>query len=117
MSKPEKGAPSGSTIHVLAPEVAQRIAAGEVIDRPAAAVRELMDNALDAKSQRIDVAITGGGADLIEVIDDGVGMVKEDLQLCWLPHATSKIQSLEDLERATTLGFRGEALAAIAAVS
>ncbi|TCW62504.1 DNA mismatch repair endonuclease MutL [Treponema sp. J25] len=117
MSKPEKGAPSGSTIHVLAPEVAQRIAAGEVIDRPAAVVRELMDNALDAKSQRIDVAISGGGSDLIEVIDDGIGMVKEDLQLCWLPHATSKIQSLEDLEHTTTLGFRGEALAAIAAVS
>lgn len=117
MTEPEKGDLSGSTIHVLAPEVAQRIAAGEVIDRPAAVVRELMDNALDAKSQRIDVAITGGGSELIEVIDDGVGMVKEDLQLCWLPHATSKIQSLEDLERTTTLGFRGEALAAIAAVS
>ncbi|MCX7949615.1 MAG: DNA mismatch repair endonuclease MutL, partial [Treponemataceae bacterium] len=117
MNEPEREQPRGSTIHVLAPEVAQRIAAGEVIDRPAAVVRELMDNSLDAQSQRIDVAIRGGGADLIEVIDDGVGMGKEDLQLCWLPHATSKIHRLEDLERTTTLGFRGEALAAIAAVS
>jgi DNA mismatch repair protein MutL len=104
-------------IQVLPPEEARRIAAGEVIDRPAALVREFLDNAIDAGGGLIEVIIEEGGIRLTEVVDDGGGMGKEDLELCWLTHATSKIRSLDDLRTATTLGFRGEALAAAAAVS
>jgi DNA mismatch repair protein MutL len=106
-----------SRIQILPPEEARRIAAGEVIDRPAALIREFLDNALDAGASRIEVYIEGGGSRRAEVIDDGNGMNREDLSLCWLTHATSKIRSLEDLNTAETLGFRGEALAAAAAVS
>jgi DNA mismatch repair protein MutL len=106
-----------SRIQILPPEEARRIAAGEVIDRPAALIREFLDNALDAGASRIEVSIEGGGSRRVEVIDDGNGMNREDLSLCWLTHATSKIRSLEDLNTAETLGFRGEALAAAAAVS
>ncbi|MDR1955774.1 MAG: DNA mismatch repair endonuclease MutL [Treponema sp.] len=108
---------SARQILVLPPEEARKIAAGEVIDRPAALVRELLDNAIDAKSTLIEVAIEEGGSRRIEVIDDGVGMTYEDLSLCWHTHATSKIRSMDDLDRAKTLGFRGEALAAAAAVA
>lgn len=104
-------------IQILPPEEARRIAAGEVIDRPAALIREFLDNALDAGASRIEVSIEGGGSRRAEVIDDGNGMNREDLGLCWLTHATSKIRSLEDLNTVETLGFRGEALAAAAAVS
>jgi DNA mismatch repair protein MutL len=104
-------------IRVLAPEEARKIAAGEVVDRPAALVREFLDNAIDAGSSRIEVLVEGGGITRIEVIDDGGGMGREDLELCWQTHATSKIRSVEDLNTAETLGFRGEALAAAAAVS
>jgi DNA mismatch repair protein MutL len=104
-------------IQVLPPEEARRIAAGEVIDRPAALIREFIDNALDAGASQVEVSIEGGGSRRAEVIDDGNGMSREDLALCWLTHATSKIRSLEDLNTAETLGFRGEALAAAAAVS
>lgn len=104
-------------VHILSADVARKIAAGEVVDRPAALVRELLDNALDAEARTIEVQIEGGGARRTEVIDDGVGMTREDLALCWLPHATSKVASLEDLLAAETLGFRGEALAAITAVA
>ncbi|AEJ19783.1 DNA mismatch repair endonuclease MutL [Gracilinema caldarium] len=104
-------------VHILSTDVARKIAAGEVVDRPAALVRELIDNALDAEAQTIEVQIEGGGVRRTEVIDDGVGMTREDLALCWLPHATSKVASLEDLLSAETLGFRGEALAAITAVA
>ncbi|MDR2542481.1 MAG: DNA mismatch repair endonuclease MutL [Treponema sp.] len=104
-------------IQILAPEEARRIAAGEVIDRPAALVREFLDNAIDAGSFNIDVSIEEGGSKKVEVSDDGAGMNLEDLQLCWLTHATSKIRGLDDLDTALTLGFRGEALAAAAAVA
>ena len=104
-------------IRILPPEEARRIAAGEVIDRPAALVREFLDNAIDAGSRLVEVIIEEGGILRTEVVDDGCGMGKEDLELCWLTHATSKIRSLDDLKTAGTLGFRGEALAAAAAVS
>ncbi|MDR2394388.1 MAG: DNA mismatch repair endonuclease MutL [Treponema sp.] len=106
-----------SQIQLLPPEEARKIAAGEVIDRPAALVRELLDNAIDAGSTFIEVLIEEGGSRRIEVIDDGEGMAREDLLLCCQTHATSKIRSMSDLDRANTLGFRGEALAAAAAVS
>ena len=104
-------------IRVLPPEEARKIAAGEVVDRPSALVREFIDNAIDAGAQLIETAIEGGGILKTEVSDDGKGMEKEDLELCILTHATSKIRSLEDLKTAETLGFRGEALAAAAAVA
>jgi DNA mismatch repair protein MutL len=102
---------------VLPPEEARKIAAGEVIDRPAALIREFLDNAIDAGASAIKVFIEDGGTKKAEVADDGWGMNREDLELCWLTHATSKIRSLADLNSAETLGFRGEALAAAAAVS
>jgi DNA mismatch repair protein MutL len=106
-----------SRIRVLPPEEARLIAAGEVVDRPAALVREFLDNAIDAGATAIEVAVDGGGGKKVEVVDDGEGMGREDLALCWLTHATSKIRSLEDLNTAETLGFRGEALAAAASVA
>ncbi len=102
-------------VQVLPESVARRIAAGEVIDRPHAAVRELLDNAIDALSSEITVHLEGGGVDLIQVRDDGSGMSRADLDICWMPHATSKITSVDDLERVNTLGFRGEALSSLAA--
>lgn len=104
-------------VRVLRDSVARKIAAGEVIDRPQAVLRELLDNGLDSGASRIEVRWTSGGTESIEVIDDGNGMTKEDLELCWLPHTTSKIEDESDLEALTTLGFRGEALASIAACS
>ncbi|GAB1483883.1 DNA mismatch repair endonuclease MutL [Treponema sp.] len=104
-------------VHILSPEVARKIAAGEVVDRPASLVRELLDNAIDSGAQTIELTIEGGGASLTEVSDDGSGMRKEDLELCWQAHATSKILNAEDLLEAETLGFRGEALSAISAVA
>ncbi|MDR1319724.1 MAG: DNA mismatch repair endonuclease MutL [Treponema sp.] len=104
-------------IRVLPPEEARKIAAGEVIDRPAALVREFIDNAIDSGASLVEVFVEGGGSRKAEVVDDGAGMGREDLEICWLAHATSKIRSLEDLNTAETLGFRGEALAAAAAVS
>lgn len=98
-------------------EVARKIAAGEVIDRPNAIVRELMDNSIDSGAKTITVEISGGGIEKIRIVDDGCGMTKEDLQNCARPHATSKISSEIDLLNLTTLGFRGEALSSIAAVS
>ncbi|MDR0600901.1 MAG: DNA mismatch repair endonuclease MutL [Treponema sp.] len=104
-------------IRVLSPAEARKIAAGEVIDRPAALIREFLDNALDADAAGIEVCIEEGGVKRAEVIDDGTGMSREDLLICRLPHATSKIRSLDDLAVLRTLGFRGEALAAAAAVT
>ena len=104
-------------IRILPPEEARRIAAGEVIDRPSALVREFLDNAIDANARAIEVFIDEGGISRTELVDDGDGMDREDLELCPLTHATSKIRSLDDLLSARTLGFRGEALAAAAAVS
>lgn len=102
-------------IRILDPTVAQRIAAGEVIDRPQAIIRELLDNAIDAGATAIDVYIKQGGIDEIRIVDDGVGMTREDLIVCCSSHATSKITSVEDLSALSTLGFRGEALYSIAA--
>ena len=104
-------------VRTLNPEVARKIAAGEVIDRPNAIIRELMDNSIDAGASSITVEITGGGIDSIRIVDDGNGMTREDLENCARPHATSKITSEVDLMNLSTLGFRGEALASIAAVS
>ncbi|MDR0495586.1 MAG: DNA mismatch repair endonuclease MutL [Treponema sp.] len=106
-----------AVINILPPQEARRIAAGEVIDRPAALVREFLDNAIDSGAANIDVSMEEGGSRKVEVADDGGGMSRDDLQLCWLAHATSKIRSLDDLNTAETLGFRGEALAAAAAVA
>ena len=104
-------------IRVLPPETAKKIAAGEVVDRPAALVRELVDNAIDADARTVEVVVEGGGAVRTEVVDDGRGMGREDLELCWLPHATSKIATEDDLLTAETLGFRGEALSSVSAVA
>jgi len=104
-------------VRTLNPEVARKIAAGEVIDRPNAIIRELIDNSIDAGASSITVEISGGGIDKIRIIDDGVGMTREDLENCARPHATSKISTETDLMNLSTLGFRGEALASIAAVS
>jgi len=104
-------------IQVLPPREARRIAAGEVIDRPAALIREFIDNAIDAGASVIEVSIEGGGSKKVEVSDNGSGMDRENLEKCVLPHATSKIRSLDDLDTARTLGFRGEALAAAQAVA
>ncbi|MDR2304498.1 MAG: DNA mismatch repair endonuclease MutL [Treponema sp.] len=113
----EHTAVSSARIQVLPPEEVRKIAAGEVIDRPAALVREFVDNAIDAGGTEIEVSIEGGGAKRIEVTDNGEGMDRENLAACWLTHATSKIRSLKDLDTALSLGFRGEALAAAAAVA
>ncbi len=102
-------------IHLLDPLVAQRIAAGEVIDRPASVVRELIDNSLDAGSSSISVHLEEGGIALIKVIDDGFGIHPDDLKLIARSHATSKVKSLSDFDSLSTLGFRGEALYSIAA--
>jgi DNA mismatch repair protein MutL len=104
-------------IRRLAPEVANQIAAGEVIERPANAVKELVENALDAGARRIAIEIEEGGKKLIRVRDDGTGMSASDAVLCLQRHATSKLQTADDLWQINTLGFRGEALPSIAAVS
>lgn len=104
-------------IKILPPEVARKIAAGEVIDRPNAIVRELMDNAIDSGADTISVEIYAGGIDKIRVIDNGNGMSKQDMEIAATSHATSKISTEHDLLNLSTLGFRGEALSSIAAVS
>lgn len=104
-------------VRELPPEVARKIAAGEVIDRPAAAVRELLDNAIDSNASKISLEITGGGIDRIRVTDNGSGMSADDLAICAHTHTTSKISAEDDLLTLTTLGFRGEALSSIQAVS
>lgn len=104
-------------IHVLPVSVVNRIAAGEVVERPASVVKELLENALDARPTRIDVALEQGGVGLVRVVDDGCGIEPDDLPLAVSPHATSKLRVAEDLERIGTLGFRGEALASVGEVA
>ncbi len=104
-------------IHVLDQDIANKIAAGEVVERPGSVIKELVENAMDAGAQHITVEIKNGGITYMRVTDDGCGMNKEDARNCFLRHATSKIRDLSDLYAIETLGFRGEALAAISAVS
>jgi len=104
-------------IHVLSEQVANQIAAGEVVERPASVVKELLENALDAGSTRIKISVEAGGKKLIQITDNGCGMVRDDAMLAFERHATSKIKDAEDLLSVATLGFRGEALPSIASVS
>src|SRR5438067_8313548 len=106
-----------SRIRLLPETVASQVAAGEVIERPASVVKELVENSIDAGARKIDVSIRRGGISVMRVIDDGCGMDRDDALLCLERHATSKIRSAADLQAVSTLGFRGEALPSIASVS
>ncbi len=109
--------PAQSKITVLTPEVSNKIAAGEVVERPASVVKELVENSIDAGADEVTIILKEGGRELIRIVDNGSGMSEQDVRLAFQRHATSKISVAEDLEAITTLGFRGEALASIASVS
>ena len=104
-------------INILTQETASKIAAGEVVEKPASVVKELVENSIDAGAKAITVEIVNGGLDLIRIVDDGRGILNEDIPRAFLPHATSKLKTIEDIFAILTLGFRGEALASVAAVS
>src|SRR6202044_3588163 len=104
-------------IRILSDQVANQIAAGEVVERPASVVKELLENALDAGATRIRIEVEGGGRKLIRIVDNGCGMVRDDALLAFERHATSKLRTSDDLLAIATLGFRGEALPSIASVS
>ncbi len=112
----DQDVPTG-IIRVLPENLANKIAAGEVVQRPASVLKELLENAIDAGARRVTVVVKKSGSELVQVVDDGCGMSAEDAAICFQRHATSKIRAVEDLEQILTLGFRGEALASIAAVS
>ncbi|WP_232797901.1 DNA mismatch repair endonuclease MutL [Salinibacter altiplanensis] len=113
----DESAPSEGLIEVMSDRLANQIAAGEVVQRPASVAKELVENALDAGASSVEVLLKDAGSTLVQVIDDGCGMGPGDAERCFERHATSKLRSVDDLERIRTLGFRGEALASIAAVS
>jgi DNA mismatch repair protein MutL len=117
MSEPDITTSSEGLIHLLDPVIANKIAAGEVVQRPGSVVKELLDNAVDAGADTIQVIIQQAGRSLIQVIDNGCGMSADDLKMCFVRHATSKISKVEDLFQIRTLGFRGEAMASIASVA
>ncbi|MEJ2536735.1 MAG: DNA mismatch repair endonuclease MutL [Calditrichia bacterium] len=106
-----------SNIKILPPQIANKIAAGEVVDRPAAVVKELIENSIDAGATEIKIVLEQAGKNLIQVVDNGLGMGEEDLPLAFQRHATSKIEKVVDLDKILTLGFRGEALPSIASVA
>ncbi|HHL33685.1 MAG TPA: DNA mismatch repair protein MutL, partial [Desulfobulbaceae bacterium] len=106
-----------SRIRLLSDHLANQIAAGEVVERPASVVKELLENSLDAGSRRITIQVEGGGTRLLRIVDDGAGMDGDDVLLCLERHATSKLRDESQLAAIATLGFRGEAIPSIASVS